>query len=99
MPKKPAEPTKPAARAKKPAENAKPASSPAPAETAAAPVARPARPLDNKQIAAIFYETGDLMEIDNADPFRIRSYRRAAEALEALPQQISDIIAEPKRVL
>lgn len=55
--------------------------------------------VDNKTIAGILYETADLMEIDGQDSFRIRSYRNAAEALEALPQQIADIINEPKKVL
>jgi DNA polymerase (family 10) len=55
--------------------------------------------LDNKSIAGIFYETADLMEIDGQDSFRIRSYRNAAEAIEALPQQISELISDPKQVL
>src|SRR5271170_6319781 len=55
--------------------------------------------MDNKAIAGILYETADLLEIDAADSFRIRSYRNAAEAIEAQPQQIADLIAEPKQVL
>ena len=55
--------------------------------------------MDNKTIAGILYETADLMEIDGQDSFRIRSYRNAAEALEALPNQVADIISEPKKVL
>jgi DNA polymerase (family X) len=55
--------------------------------------------MDNKAIAGILYETADLLEIDSQDAFRIRSYRNAAQAIEALPQQISEIISEPKRVL
>lgn len=55
--------------------------------------------VDNKQIANIFYETADLMEVDNQDPFRIRSYRRAAEAIEGLPQQVADLVCEPKKLL
>lgn len=55
--------------------------------------------MDNKSIAGILYETADLLEVDGQDSFRIRSYRNAAEALEALPQQISDLISEPKQVL
>ena len=55
--------------------------------------------MDNKSIAGILYETADLLEIDGGDSFRIRSYRNAAEAIEAYPQQISDLIAEPKQVL
>jgi DNA polymerase (family 10) len=55
--------------------------------------------MDNKAIAGILYETADLLEIDAQDSFRIRSYRNAAEAIEAHPQQISELIGEPKRVL
>jgi DNA polymerase (family X) len=55
--------------------------------------------LDNKSIAGIFYETADLLEVDGQDSFRIRSYRNAAEAIEALPQQITDLIEDPKQVL
>jgi len=55
--------------------------------------------MDNKAIAGILYETADLLEIDGQDSFRIRSYRNAAQAIEALPQQISDLISEPKKVL
>lgn len=55
--------------------------------------------MDNKAIAGILYETADLLEIDAQDSFRIRSYRNAAEAIEALPQQIADLISEPKKVL
>ena len=55
--------------------------------------------MDNKSIAGIFYETADLLEVDGGDSFRIRSYRNAAEAIEALPQQISELITEPKQVL
>jgi DNA polymerase (family 10) len=55
--------------------------------------------LDNKAIANVFYETADLMEINGDDSFRIRSYRRAAEALEGLPQQVSVLIDEPKKLL
>jgi DNA polymerase (family 10) len=55
--------------------------------------------LDNKAIANVFYETADLMEINGDDGFRIRSYRRAAEALEALPDQVSALVCEPKKLL
>ena len=55
--------------------------------------------MDNKAIAGILYETADLLEIDGQDSFRIRSYRNAAQAIEALPQQVSTLIAEPKKLL
>jgi len=55
--------------------------------------------MDNKAIAGILYETADLLEIDGQDSFRIRSYRNAAQSIEAFPQQISELISEPKKVL
>ena len=55
--------------------------------------------MDNKAIAGILYETADLLEIDAADSFRIRSYRNAAQAIENSTEQIKELIAEPKKVL
>jgi DNA polymerase (family 10) len=55
--------------------------------------------MDNKAIAGLLYETADLLEIDGQDSFRVRSYRNAAEAIEALPQQVADLISEPKKLL
>src|SRR5271170_6592594 len=55
--------------------------------------------MDNKAIATLLYETADLLEIDGQDSFRVRSYRNAAAAIEALPQQVADLIHEPKKLL
>ena len=55
--------------------------------------------MDNKAIANVLYETADLLEIDGQDSFRIRSYRNAAQAVEAHSHQIKDIIGDSKQVL
>ncbi len=55
--------------------------------------------MENKSIAGILYETADLLEIDGQDSFRIRSYRNAAAAIEALAQQVTQLIQEPKKLL
>jgi DNA polymerase (family X) len=54
---------------------------------------------DNKSIANVLYETADLLEIAAEDSFRIRSYRRAAEAIEGHDQQLSDIYQDQKALL
>jgi DNA polymerase (family X) len=54
---------------------------------------------DNKSIASILYETADLMEVAAEDSFRIRSYRRAAEAIEALDQPLAEIYQDQKALL
>jgi DNA polymerase (family 10) len=55
--------------------------------------------MDNISIARLLDETAALLEIDAADPFRIRSYRRAAEAVEQQTTQLATLAAEPKKLL
>lgn len=55
--------------------------------------------MDNRSLATILYETADLLEISGQDPFRIRSYRNAAEAIEGWPQQLSELKDDPKKLL
>jgi len=44
-------------------------------------------PIHNADITAIFTEIADLLEIEGANPFRIRAYRNAARILGDLPQE------------
>ncbi len=55
--------------------------------------------MDNITIARVLEETAALLEIDAADPFRIRSYRRAAEAVEQQTAQLSTLVSDPKQLL
>jgi DNA polymerase (family X) len=55
--------------------------------------------MDNISIARFLDETAALLEIDAADPFRIRSYRRAAEAVEQQTTQLATIADDPKQLL
>jgi len=55
--------------------------------------------MDNKTMARLLEETADLMEIDGADSFRIRSYRRAAEAAEQTTVDLVEAAADTKRLL
>jgi DNA polymerase (family X) len=47
--------------------------------------------MDNEAIAHRFYRLAALMEIRGDDPFRLRSYRNAAEALETWPTPLKQI--------
>jgi DNA polymerase (family X) len=60
---------------------------------------RAGRIVDNRVIARLLSETADLMEIDGADSFRIRSYRRAAEAAEQTTVDLVDAAKETARLL
>jgi DNA polymerase (family X) len=55
--------------------------------------------MDNISIARVLEETANLLEIDAADPFRIRSYRRAAEAVEQQTTQLASLVSDPKQLL
>src|ERR1700728_1665880 len=54
--------------------------------------------MENRAIAQMLSETADLLEIGAGDPFRIRSYRRAAEAVESTTVQLSTIADDPKQL-
>jgi len=47
--------------------------------------------MTNEQIARRFNQMAALMEVRGEDPFRLRSYRMAAEAIETWPTQMSEI--------
>ncbi|BCB97370.1 DNA polymerase/3'-5' exonuclease PolX [Dissulfurispira thermophila] len=50
--------------------------------------------MKNQEIAKIFNEIADLLEIKGENPFRIRAYRKAAQNIEGLPKSIEDITTE-----
>jgi DNA polymerase (family 10) len=45
--------------------------------------------MDNLAIARVFAEIGDLLEIKNGNPFKIRAYRNAAETIAHHPDRVS----------
>ena len=44
-------------------------------------------PSHNADIAAVFEEIADLLELEGANPFRIRAYRNAARTIGGLPTE------------
>ena len=55
--------------------------------------------MTNRDIAAAFDEIADLLEFQNANPFRVRAYRNAARRIGDLPEPLADIVADPERDL
>ena len=51
-------------------------------------------PVHNAEIAAMFNQAADLLDIEGANPFRVRAYRQAARVIEALPRSIASMVAE-----
>jgi len=51
-------------------------------------------PRHNADVAAIFEEIADLLEIQGANPFRIRAYRNAARSIGELPAEVSLLLEQ-----
>ena len=50
-------------------------------------------PVHNSDIAKIFTKLADLLEIEGANPFRIRAYRDAARTIEGLARNVAEMLA------
>jgi len=48
-------------------------------------------PQHNRQVAAIFRSMAERLAAQRANPYRIRAYRKAADTIEALEEDIADI--------
>lgn len=51
-------------------------------------------PIHNSEVAQVFSEVADLLEIEGANEFRIRAYRKAARTIRGYPHSMSDLIEE-----
>jgi len=49
-------------------------------------------PIHNSDIANIFEEIADLLQIDNANPFRARAYRNAARMIHGMNQKLKTLV-------
>ncbi len=49
--------------------------------------------IGNSEIAAVFEEIADLLELQDENPFKIRAYRRAAQVLRGLGTEAADLLA------
>jgi DNA polymerase (family 10) len=45
--------------------------------------------MKNPQVAGVFHEIADLLELKGDNPFRVRAYRRAAMNVEAIPKDVA----------
>ena len=51
-------------------------------------------PIYNSDIAAIFDEIADYLEIEGGNPFRVRAYRNAAHSVRGLASELKDMVAQ-----
>ena len=50
-------------------------------------------PVQNAEIAAMFDQAAELLEIKGENQFRVRAYRRAARTVEGLPQSVKSLLS------
>jgi DNA polymerase (family X) len=50
-------------------------------------------PIHNQDIAEIFDQVADILEIEGSNPFRVRAYRNAARVAAGLSQSLADLVA------
>ena len=56
--------------------------------------------MQNVEVARIFEDLADLLELDGANPFRVRAYRNAARTIEALSADVAAMVArDPAELL
>lgn len=49
--------------------------------------------MTNQEIADVFHRLANLLELDEENPFKIRSYRAAAETIEDWPRPLAEVVA------
>ncbi len=49
-------------------------------------------PNHNAEVAAVFSKIADLLEIENANPFRVRAYRNAGRLIQGLSRDLREMV-------
>ena len=52
--------------------------------------------MNNAEIAAVFNEIAELLKLKKENIFKIRAYQKAAHAIEELPVDVAQLVAENK---
>ncbi len=55
--------------------------------------------MENPEVAMVFEEIADLLEILGENPFRVRAYRTAARTIRELPEPVEQVARDPGRKL
>ena len=51
-------------------------------------------PIHNSEVADVFSQVADLLEIEGANEFRVRAYRKAARTIGGYPRSMADLLDE-----
>src|SRR5262245_41815239 len=54
--------------------------------------------MENPEVAQVFEEVADLLEIQGENPFRIRAYRNAARTIRDLSESLADMVRAERKL-
>jgi DNA polymerase (family X) len=69
-------------------------SGPVPAPYFRSPACPDAMPVHNADVASLFEQVADLLDIEGANEFRVRAYRNAARTINQLSRPVADLVEE-----
>ena len=52
--------------------------------------------MENSEVARVFQDIADLLELKKENPFKIRAYRKVAGSIEELPVEVEQLVREDK---
>ena len=55
--------------------------------------------MQNADVGRFFNDLADLLEIQGANPFRVRAYRNASRTIGSLAESVTELVADPRREL
>ena len=52
--------------------------------------------MKNSEVARVFQDIADLLELKKENPFKIRAYRKGAGSIEHLPVEVEQLVKEDR---
>jgi DNA polymerase (family 10) len=52
--------------------------------------------MKNSEVAKVFQDIADLLELKKENPFKIRAYQKAVRSIEHLPVEVEQLVKEDK---
>jgi len=52
--------------------------------------------MNNKEVARVFQDIADLLELKGENPFKIRAYQKVVRSIEHLPVEAEQLVAEDR---
>ena len=50
--------------------------------------------MNNSEVARVFQDIADLLELKRENPFKIRAYQKVARSIKHLPAEVEQLVAE-----